>query len=246
MDRPSWLRPGPRSPNLENSADPESVYDSLGARPQNCSAALDVIRAEADEPQWQVLRGLAEACLAVQGQNGNWDDAAKYFAATEGRLATCKGLAARAVLGDVLRFHQEHPSATVRLRSSENGGGAEACDFRITKVVPDEDGVVEPGDRITIEVSGAHFSSEDLPSMSAFVKIGGKESQDGPQLVPGSESDGRFSFTVGVPTFASYPQTVGVTIEYGDTAGLDDAITLVGPTGSSPDVSPSPVTSPSP
>ncbi|WP_328870234.1 hypothetical protein OHT76_09080 [Streptomyces sp. NBC_00287] len=241
MDPPSWLRPGPKSPNLENSPDPESVYDELGENPGNCSKVLGTIAAEPDsgKPQWQVLRGLAHACLALQGQSGgNWDTAAQDFAAAEGQLGTCKGLAAHRVLGDVLRFHEQHPSATVRLRSSKGSGGADVCAFRIAEVTAGG-----PGERITISVSGAHFSSEDLQSTRVFIDK--KQSNGGLTLV--SESGDGFSFTAEVPPLDIYPKTVDVTIDYRGETTKKDAVTIEdpNPTGSSPEVSPSPVISPS-
>ncbi|MBD0838016.1 MULTISPECIES: hypothetical protein [unclassified Streptomyces] len=233
MDPPSWLRPGPKSPNLERSPDPESVYDELGASPGKCSATLGVIKAEEasateedDRFRWQVLHGLAEACMALQGQNGSWEEAAKYFAATEGRLGSCKSVAAHAVLGEALRFHAQHPSATVRLRGS-GGDGTGVCAFRITEVTAGG-----PGERITVSVSGAHFSTEDL--ISATLCIDGKRSSGGLELVS-RQSDG-FSFTAEVPTLDAYPKTVDVAFVYGSTTTKENALTVEDPgvTGSPP------------
>ena len=183
--------------------------------------------------------------MALQGQNGNWEDAAEYFAATEGRLDTCKGRAAHKVLGDLLRFHQQHPSFTTQLTSSKVGGGADVCDFRITRVTGGEKGEVTAGEPITIEVSGAHFSAEDLGSMALRVSIGGKPPTGGLELVTGSQSGDRFSFTAGTPLLSPLPQTVDVTISYDAPVTLADAITIVAPDTGSPDTT-SPVTSPSP
>ncbi|NEB02234.1 hypothetical protein [Streptomyces sp. SID13726] len=220
MAPPSWLRPGPHSPNLEQSPDPEQVYDDLGEKPRKCTSTLAVIEAQPDEPRWQVLRGLAEACRALQGQGGDWDAAARYFTATEGRLDTCKGRAARTVLGDVLRFHREHPSAEVTLRGSGDGSGADVCDFRITEVTAG--GAGEP---ITITVSGAYFSADDL--ISTTVLVDGLPSTGEFEIV--SRSGDGFSFTAEVPPLDAYPKTVDVSIDYGIRTTKRNAVTVQDP-----------------
>ncbi|MGW1030374.1 hypothetical protein ACWD4J_43215 [Streptomyces sp. NPDC002577] len=244
MDAPNWLRPGPRSPNTEQSPDPEFIYDELGENPGECAETLGVIEAQPDEPQWQVLRGLAHACLGLQGQGGDWNAAAQLYAATEGAVSTCKGRAARVVLGDALRFHQQHPSTTVRLRSSAGSGGANVCHFRIAGVIAGVNGEVKAGERVTIEVSGAYFSPSDL--ISVTVLFDEEPSAGGFEDV--SQSGDGFSFTAEAPAFDTYPKTVDVTVTYGSKATLKDAVTVLDPnvTGSSPEVSPSPVTSSSP
>lgn len=241
VDRPSWLRPGPRSPNTEQSPDPEFIFDELGEKPDECAETLRVIEAQPDNPQWQVLRGLAHACLGLQGQGGDWNGAAQLYAATEGAVDTCKGRAARVVLGDALRFHRQHPSTTVRLQSSAGSSGANVCNFRISSVSAGAAGAVKAGERVTIEVSGAYFSPSDLISVN--VLFDEERSFGGFEI--GSQTGDSFSFTAEIPPFDTYPRTVDVTVQYGSEATLKDAVTVLDPnaSGSSPEVPSSPVTS---
>ncbi|MEU6350274.1 hypothetical protein ABZ896_13185 [Streptomyces sp. NPDC047072] len=230
VEKPNWLRPGPRSPNTEQSPDPEFIYDELGRKPGECAATLGIIESQPDkaDPAWQVLSGLAHVCLAVQGQSGGtWDKAAEHYAAAKGGADTCKGQAAYAVLGDLLRFHRQHPSATDELSGSDQTGGKAVCTFRIVKATPAE---VKAGDQITVQVSGAPFSPEDLVSVSVgnFL-VGGAQPPDGLTFVEGSQSKDRFSFTTTVPSFATYPRIVDVWMKYGVEDTLEKAFTVVDP-----------------
>ncbi|MFJ3667081.1 hypothetical protein ACIPSE_11550 [Streptomyces sp. NPDC090106] len=241
---PSWLRPGPRSPNTEQSPDPDSVYDQLGEKPDKCAETLHVIEAQPDDPQWLLLRGLAHACLGLQGQGGDWNTAARLYADTEGTVSTCKGRAARVVLGDALRYHQQHPSATVQLKSSAGSGGANACDFRIAAVTAGVGGEVKAGEQVRVEVRGAYFSPSDLISVSVLFDDVPSTGESG-DVTPSGDG---FAFSVETPAFDTYPRTVDVTVQYGSKATLEDAVTVLdpNPAGSSSEGSSSPVTSPSP
>lgn len=227
-EKPDWLRPGPRSPNTEQSPDPEFIYDQLGRKPGECKPTLGVIEAQPDKTDaaWQVLRGLAHACLALQGRSGGtWDEAAEYYAAAHGGAGTCKGRAAYAVLGDLLRFHRQQPSVTARLSGSDETGGAAVCTFRIARATPAE---VKAGEQITVQVSGAPFSPEDLISVQDFL-VGGEKPLDGLTFVEGSQSGDRFSFTTTVPSFAGYPRTADIWMKYGVADTLEKALTVVDP-----------------
>ncbi|MEV1085379.1 hypothetical protein AB0I98_45395 [Streptomyces sp. NPDC050211] len=243
VEAPGWLPQGPKSPDSDRTADPESVYDALGERPEKCGVTAGLIPAELPDDDWRVVRALAEACKAVQGQGGDWDTAAADYAALRGRLTGCKGRAAYAVLGDVLRFHRQHPSTTVRLTPSTDKG-SDVCDFRIVSVDVGGDGEAKPGDTITVRVGGIHFDKRELLSATGVVTVAGLPALPAPQQDHGPEPRDQLTFevVVPVPPPGTYPRNADVSIAYGGTATLDDAFTLVAPstTGSA---SPSPVES---
>ncbi|MFD9004693.1 hypothetical protein ACFV0T_27665 [Streptomyces sp. NPDC059582] len=238
-----WLPWGPHSPNTERTPDPESLYDTLGEDPSRCAAVRDRT-AENDEPAWKVLHGLAEACLAVQGEGGSWRRAAEDHAAVKDALTDCKGATAYSALGDLLRFHRQHPSTTVRLTASSPGSGESACDFEIVSVSVGDDHVAKPGDVARIRLRGTFFDKGELLSGQRVVFIGGTPvSFPGDQPDHASEPGDRMTFDAFVPTPheqpSGHPRSVDVTVAYGDRpeqrATFKDAFTLV-----DPDVSPSP------
>ncbi|WP_330303433.1 MULTISPECIES: hypothetical protein [unclassified Streptomyces] len=230
LDGPAWLPLGPHSPNTDVAPDPQSVYDGLRQAPSDCETILKSIPAEAD---WQVLHGLASACAAVQGLGGSWADAASDYAATGGGINTCKDRAAYAVLGGILQFHKQHPTATARLKGSS--GGTEACDFEITAVDVGGDGEAKPGETITIELHGTYYNLGEVQN-GGTVLIDGKPLDAPCAFVSGSGDREVVSIEVPSLETGQYPKSVSVTVQYGDSATKENAFTLVAPdTGGSPD-----------
>ncbi|CCK31272.1 putative secreted protein [Streptomyces davaonensis JCM 4913] len=253
-DRPGWLRPGPRSPNTDTRADAATVYDDLAANPQGCKNAAGKVPGDSEAVEWRVLRALAAACQAVQGEGGDWSAVTAEYAALQGRVTGCKSSAAYAVLGDVLRFHQRNPSATVRLAPPSGGGGA-VCDFRIVSVDVGGDGKAKPHETITITVAGMYFDKRELPGGASPVTIAGAaayepDGAEEPDFDAEPPDQLTFQVEVPAPEGAVYPLSATVTIDHAreGTVTLPDAFTLVAPdsVGPSPGVSPSAVASPSP
>ncbi|MFJ8535064.1 hypothetical protein [Streptomyces sp. NPDC093591] len=210
LDVPAWLPPGPDSPDVDGTPDPASVYDLLRS-PTECRAALQVIPRTRAEAEWTPLRGLATACLAVQGQGGDWKQAARDHAALADKADTCKGRAAYAVLGSLLDFHRRHPGAVVRLKPSASGTPA-ACGYRIAGVDTGGDGEARPGEAIGIELADTYVDhAELLPNVS--VSVGGQQGPGVPVLR--SESGDRLVLSVVVPVLE--PGAVEVTVRYAGT-----------------------------
>ncbi|GAA3779035.1 hypothetical protein GCM10022403_012120 [Streptomyces coacervatus] len=187
---PSWLPPGPVSPNADAVPDPSSVYDKL-RDPAQCQAALKVIPPVSGDPEWRLLRALAGACLAVQGRGGNWGTAAREYSALAGKADTCKGRAAYAVLGGLLDYHRQHPGATVQLKAAS--GGTPACAYRIAGVDRSE---AQPGDTVGIELRGTYFDHAELLRFGS-VFIGGRQTAGPPVLR--SQTGDRLVLSVVVP-----------------------------------------------
>jgi hypothetical protein len=181
-----------------------------------------VIPRKPADPEWRLLRGLATACLAVQGRGGSWATAAEEYAGLAGRADTCKGRAAYAVLGGLLDFHRRHASATVRLKASP--GGTPACAYRVAGVDP---GAARPGDTVGIELSGTYFDDAELLRYGS-VFIGGKR-LEGPPVLRSASGDGLVLSAV-LPALDGYPKTVDVVVTYG---GLEvrkpNALTVLPP-----------------
>jgi hypothetical protein len=232
VEGPAWLPPGPRSPNTDEAPDPASVYDTIGEDPSTCKATADAYK-QKPGPEWQVIQGLAEACAAVQGRGGSWDKAAEQYALTQGKLTSCKGGTAYAVLGDILAFHRQHPSVTVKLKESTRGGGKAACDFRVASVNVKQ---ARPGDLIRIELSGIHFDKGDFLRRLPFsVIIAGRTADVSPNDQPEPGPGDRMIVEVKVPAPApgDYPKSADVKVEYGVSDTLENAFTIVAaePTG---------------
>lgn len=158
---PDWLPPGPASPDADHRPDPDSVYDLLRS-PDRCRDALGLIPRASTGDDWKVLRGLAHACLAVQGrEGGSWAAAERDRAALTGRPDTCKGRAARRVLAGLLAFHRARPSATARL-TERPATATPACVYTITSVDVGADGEARPGDPLRIELRGTCFDPAEL------------------------------------------------------------------------------------
>ncbi|MEU6147094.1 hypothetical protein ABZ848_42935 [Streptomyces sp. NPDC047081] len=218
---PSWLPPGPASPNSDPTPDPSSVYDQL-RDPGQCRAALSSIPPTSADPEWRLLRALASACLAVQGQGGSWDTATREYAALTGKADTCKGRAVYAVLGGLLDFHRQHPSATVQLKAS--AGSTPACSYRIAGVDSDD---AQPGDVIDIDLRGTYFDHAELLRFGS-VSIGGKQVPVPPVLK--SESGDELVLSVVVPPLEDYSKKADVVVRYGAAeARLPDALTVGAP-----------------
>ncbi|WP_369270022.1 hypothetical protein AB5J55_08310 [Streptomyces sp. R11] len=222
LQAPPWLPPGPTSPDSDGTPDPASVYDLLRA-PERCESALGKIPQGATEAEWQLLRGLSAACLAVQGRGGDWDAAAGAHAELAGRVDTCKGRAAYAVLGGLLDFHRRHPGGTVRLAATP--GGTPACGYRIAGVDTGGDGEARPGDTIGIELTGTYFDHAEL-LRDASVSIGGPAVPGLPVLK--SESGDRVVLSVAVPALEPGPVEVAVR-HAGTEVRLPAAFTVTGP-----------------
>ncbi|WP_406417269.1 hypothetical protein [Streptomyces sp. NBC_01614] len=217
LQAPPWLPPGPSSPDSDDTPDPASVYDLLRA-PERCASALGKIPQASAEAEWQLLRGLSAACLAVQGRGGDWDTAAGAHAGLAGRVDTCKGRAAYAVLGGLLDFHRRHPGGTVRLAATP--GGTPACGYRIAGVDTGGDGEARPGDTI-----GTYFDHAEL-LRDASVSIGGLVVPGVPVLKP--ESGDRLVLSVPVPPLEPGPAEVAVR-HAGTEVRLPAAFTVTGP-----------------
>ncbi|MGY6020813.1 hypothetical protein [Streptomyces spinosirectus] len=222
---PNWLPPGPVSPDADSVPDPSSVYDRL-RDPHRCGAALGVIPVASADPEWRVLRALATACLTVQGRGGSWHTLNKDHADLAGKLGTCKGRAAYAVLGGLLDFHRRHPGATVRLTAPS--GTAVACAYRMAGVDAGGDGTAQPGDTVTVELRDTYFNQAELPLFGS-VFIGGRQLAGPP--VPRSGSGDRLVLSAVVPSLDRYPRTVDVAVRYGGTeVRLKNALTVTAPT----------------
>lgn len=222
LQAPPWLPSGPISPDSDGTPDPASVYDRLRA-PAQCRSALGVIAQQPANEEWRLLRGLATACLAVQGRGGSWDTANADYAALTGHVDTCKGRAAYAVLGGLLDFHRRHPSATVRLATPADG--TPACAYRIAGVNTGGDGTALPGDTIGIELADTYFDPAEL-LRDASVSIGGRQVPGVP--VPASDSSDRLVLSVVVPPLEAGP--VEVAVRYGDAeVRLPTAFTVTAP-----------------
>ncbi|WP_369168165.1 hypothetical protein AB5J49_09920 [Streptomyces sp. R28] len=205
LEAPVWLPPGPDSPDVDGTPDPASVYDLLRS-PTECRKALEVIPRTAADAEWTLLRGLASACLAVQGQGGSWGQAVRDHAAQADKADTCKGRAAYAVLGSLLDFHRRHPGGIVRLKPSASGTPP-ACGYRITGVDTGGDGEARPGEVVGIELADTYFDhAEPLPDVS--VTIGGQQVPGVPVLK--SESADRLVLSVVVPVLEPGPADVTV------------------------------------
>ncbi|WP_328428815.1 hypothetical protein [Streptomyces sp. NBC_00443] len=224
LQAPPWLPPGPTSPDSDGAPDPASVYDLLRA-PERCASALGKIPQGSAEAEWQLLRGLSAACLAVQGRGGDWDAAAGAHAELAGRVDSCKGRAAYAVLGGLLDFHRRHPGGTVRLAAAP--GGTPACGYRIAGVDTGGDGEARPGDTIGIELTGIYFDQAEL-LRDASVSVGGLVVPGVPVLKSESESGGRLVLSVAVPALEPGPAEVAVR-HAGTEVRLPAAFTVTGP-----------------
>lgn len=224
LESPTWLPPGPVSPNTDSVPDPSSVYDRL-RDPGQCRAALGVIPGTPADPEWRVLRALATACLAVQGHGGSWDTAAKEYTGLAGKAGTCKGRAAYTVLGGLLNFHRHHPGATVQVKASS--GGTPACAYRVAGADTGGDGTAQPGDTVGIALRGTYFDHAELLRFGS-VFIGGQQLA-GPPVLRSRAGDG-LVLSVLVPSLGDYPRSVDVVVRYGTTeARLKDAFTVVAP-----------------
>ncbi|MEU1055995.1 hypothetical protein ABZ397_26025 [Streptomyces sp. NPDC005876] len=172
-----------------------------------------------------MLRGLAEGCLAVQGRGGDWEAAAREHAALAGRLDTCKGRAAYAVLDGLLRFHRRHPGATARLAAPSGGGTA--CAYGITGADAGEDGTVRPGETVRVHLRGAYFDPAELPR-DGGVSVGGVP-VPGPPVVAARSGD-RLTLAVLVPALPADPAApVDVRVRLGAAeAVLEGAFRIAG------------------
>ncbi|MFI7404513.1 hypothetical protein ACIBW9_29235 [Streptomyces sp. NPDC049541] len=253
---PTWLPPGPASPNADTTPDPSSVYDHL-RDPGQCRTALKLIPTASTDPEWRLLHALATACLAARGEGGSWATATKEYAALAGKTDTCKGRAAYAVLGGLLDFHRQRPEATAQLKMASGGP---ACTYRIATVDTGDDGKAQPGDTITIELRGTFFDHAELLRFGN-VFIGGQQLA-GP-LVLRSQAGDELVLSAVVPSLCGAPApqrgagncatshngaadelAVDVIVRYGHTeARLKNAFTVAAPAASP---SPSPEASSGP
>ncbi|MEU9333645.1 hypothetical protein AB0D49_10865 [Streptomyces sp. NPDC048290] len=217
-----WLPPGPVSPDADRTADPASVYDVL-RDPGRCGEALAAVPAAADDPEWQVLRGLASACLAVQGRHGDWDTARQArdaVADAETGDGSCKGRAALAVLDGLLEFQRRHPGRSAVLGSATET--APACAFTIASVDSGSAVAVRPGERVRTGLSGAFFDVAELA-------VGGEVLVDGHPVTVTPEGPDTVTFVV--PALTGLPRTVGVTVRYGGVAAVLEGAFGVVPAG---------------
>ncbi|MFF3379424.1 hypothetical protein ACFYXF_41525 [Streptomyces sp. NPDC002680] len=248
LTAPNWLPPGPVSPDSDGAPDPAAVYDDLRS-PDRCADARNLIPAapgnSASADEWGVLRGLAAACLAVQGKGGDWGVAVAGWSGAADDALSCKGRAARQILGGLLDFHRRHPTATVRLEASS--GGKPACAYGIGAVDVGGDGEAAPGDTISVELRDAYFDPAELLG-GGEVFVGGQEVVQPPVLV--SASGDRLVLSVVVPGMAtgagagSSPSLsahpVDLLVRYGTAEAVKkDAFLLVPPEQQEP-VGPSP------
>ncbi|MFJ6659159.1 hypothetical protein ACIQNG_22805 [Streptomyces sp. NPDC091377] len=222
-----WLPPGPASPDTDRLPDPASGYDTL-LDPDRCGEGLESVPAGAVGPEWEVLRGLASACLAVQGRGGDWEAARQARDSTAGRADSCKGRAALAVLEGLLDFHHRHPTGTARPVPVTDA--EPACAFGIAAGdTGTGTGEVRPGDRVRIALRGTFFDPGELTS-------GGQVLVDGVP-VPAT-AEGPHALSLVIPELTDYPRTVSVSVRYGGVeAALKGAFRVVAP---EPGGSPSP------
>ncbi|KUN20653.1 hypothetical protein AQJ23_33940 [Streptomyces antibioticus] len=226
LQSPPWLPPGPNSPNTDGIPDPSSGYDRL-RDPAECRAVLDGVPAASADPEWRLLRGLASACLAVQGKGGSWASAAEAYTALAGRADTCKGRAAYTVLGGLLDFHRRHPGGTVRLSASP--GGATACVYRLAGVDTGGDGEALPGETVAVELTGVYFDPAEL-LRDGRVLIDGRLPQGLPVL--GEQEGDRVVLDVVVPALdpGGLPKKVDVAVQFGGVeVRAEGAFTVVAP-----------------
>ncbi|MET9829900.1 hypothetical protein ABZ078_11390 [Streptomyces sp. NPDC006385] len=222
LQAPPWLPPGPDSPDTDGLPDPAVVYDRLRT-PSHCRSALGVIPQGSADEEWRLLRALATACLAVQGGGGDWESVTADHSALAGRVDTCKGRAAYAVLGGLLDFHRRHPGTQVRLAATT--GATPACGYRIAGVDTGGDGEVRPGDTITIELADTYLDHAELVR-SASVNIGGLQVPGAPVLK--SESGDRLVLSVVVPALEPGPADIAVH-HAGTEVHLPAALTVTAP-----------------
>ncbi|MEV5729669.1 hypothetical protein AB0N50_28300 [Streptomyces pharetrae] len=223
-DGPAWLPPGPHSPNTEGQADPESVYDVLRA-PSRCQDALDVMPDSPPDADWRILRGLAQACLAIQGGGGNWETAALDYSAVADQLRTCKGRAARQTLAGLLDFHRRNPEATASLENAP--GGTAACAFRITSVDAGGDTMAKPGDTIRITLQGTYFDHGEL-LRDGWVRIGRAPQDHSPGFV--SEDGDKLVLSTVVPELPASPtESFDVVVHYIHAEAIREAALSIEP-----------------
>ncbi|KUN77167.1 hypothetical protein [Streptomyces griseoruber] len=236
---PAWLPPGPVSPDTDHRPDPDSVYDLLRS-PDRCRDALAQIPRASVGDDWKVLRGLAHACLAVQGrESGGWAAAERDRAALTGVLNTCKGRAAERVLAGLLAFHRSRPSATARLTAAPVTA-APACAYAIASVDVGGDGEARPGDPIRIELRGTYFDHAEL-LREGTVLVGGRPAA-GPLHAVAQSGDGLVLAAV-VPDLGlgAAQGSVGVTVSvrYATTEAVKvNAFRVPGPEVSGPTQNP--------
>ncbi|MFE4667729.1 hypothetical protein ACFRI7_30835 [Streptomyces sp. NPDC056716] len=240
-----WLPPGPGSPDADGVPDPASVYDVL-TDPARCAAGLAAVPETSDDPEWQVLRGLASACLAAQGRGGDWDTARLARDAAAG-VGSCKGRAALAVLDGLLEFERLRPAQTARLGAKSQGPAQTraACDFGIAAVDAGDagGGVVRAGERVVITLRGVFFDVREL-ALGGEVLVGGRAVTPAPEgVAPGVAAGvpvGSVGSTVSVvvPEMEGYPRVVGVSVRYGGGEAVVEGVLSV--VGGGPGASPGP------
>ncbi|KKD09390.1 hypothetical protein [Streptomyces sp. WM6386] len=224
LDIPVWLPPGPDSPDADGIPDPSGVYDGLRA-PTECRTALEAIPGKPADDEWRLLRGLASACLAVQGKGGSWETASRDFAALVGKSDTCKGRAGYTVLGGLLDFHRRHPTATVRLQAAS--GGTPACAYAIAGVDSGDDGQARPGETVGVELAGTYFDHAEL-LRNGRVFIDGQQLEGPPVLA--SEAGDHLVLNVVVPVVEGLPRAVDVAVRFGGVeVRAQEAFTVVAP-----------------
>ncbi|WP_460063865.1 hypothetical protein [Streptomyces sp. YKOK-I1] len=243
---PAWLPPGPVSPDTDHRPDPDSVYDLLRS-PDRCRDALTLIsRTSPLGDDWKVLRGLAHACLAVQGrESGGWAAAERDRAGLTGVPDTCKGRAARRVLDGLLAFHRSRPSAVARPRAVP-ATATPACAYAIASVDVGGDGEARPGDPLRIELRGTYFDQAEL-LRAGTVLVGGRPT-GGPLHAVTRSGDGLVLATV-VPDLGlgAAQGSVGVTVSvrYATTEAVRvNAFRVPGPEVSGPTEGPGATGSP--
>ncbi|NNN38110.1 hypothetical protein HLK59_48990, partial [Streptomyces sp. S3(2020)] len=198
---------------------------TTSSAPTRCRSALDVIPRTPADDEWRLLRGLASACLAVQGRGGSWETAARDFAALAGKSDTCKGRAAYTVLGGLLDFHRRHPTATVRLQAAS--GAAPACAYAIAGVDAGDDGQARPGETVAVELAGTYFDHAEL-LRDGRVFIDGRQLEGPPVLA--SEAGDHLVLNVVVPVVEGLPKAVDVAVRFGGVeVRAEDAFTVVAP-----------------
>ncbi|WP_340381896.1 hypothetical protein U5640_35550 [Streptomyces sp. SS7] len=207
---PAWLPPGPVSPDTDHRPDPDSVYDLLRS-PDRCRAALAQIPRASVGDDWKVLRGLAHACLAVQGrESGGWAAAERDRAALTGAPDTCKGRAGQRVLDALLAFHRSRPSAVARPAAAP-ATAAPACAYGVASVDVGGDGEARPGDPIRIELRGTYFDRAEL-LRAGTVLVAGRPAAGPLRAV--TRSGDRLVLATEVPDLGLGPAqgSVGVTV----------------------------------
>ncbi|WP_030955198.1 hypothetical protein [Streptomyces sp. NRRL S-481] len=123
-----------------DSINTDHVYDSV--QQHKCDYARDKYdtvgperRANSDPNTWNLLKGLIGICLAVQGDESEWETVVDSYRDVRGiSTGNCKYEAGYRLLEAVASFVQAHPDGKVLIDDAPTGPGSAACPYRIQDV----------------------------------------------------------------------------------------------------------------